>query len=113
MPNVGHEEQLQQFYKFCLTNIVICQLPKRYEEGKKGIPKCLSIFTWQKNSIGFRDQQRSIRLSVWYKSARMQNVKPIPGINIKKGVKFTNLLLMLNPIVKLAINVKPNCQTVG
>ena len=62
--------------------------------NKKDISKCLAILTWQKqNSTNSEDQQRSIRLSACYKSARMQNAKPILGVHkCQEGGEFANLL---------------------
>jgi len=73
--------------------------------NKKNISKCLSILTWQKqNSTGSKDQQRSIKLSACYKSARMQNAKPILGVH-----KYQER----RRICQLVINAKLNYQTVG
>jgi len=52
----------------------------------------------------FEDQRRSIRLSACYKSTRMQNAKPILGVHKCQE---------RSRICQLAINTKPNCQTVG
>jgi len=73
--------------------------------NKNDISKCLTILTWQKqNSTNFEDQQRSIRLSACYKNACMQNAKSILGVHKCQDRRR---------ICQLAINVKPNCQTVG
>jgi len=73
--------------------------------NKKDISKCLTILTWQKqNSTNSEDQQRSITLLACYKSARMQNAKPILGVH-----KYQKR----RRIWQLVINVKPNCQTIG
>jgi hypothetical protein len=68
---------------------------------KKDISKCLAILTWQKqNSTGCEDQRRSIKLSVCYKSTRMQNVKSI--LDVHKCQERRK-------ICQLVINIKLNC----
>jgi len=50
------------------------------------------------------DEERSIMLSASYKSAHMQNAKPILGVHKCQERRR---------ICQLAINAKSNCQTVG
>jgi len=50
--------------------------------NRKDISKCLVILALQKqNSTSSKDQRRNIKLSVCYKSTRMQNAKPILGVH--------------------------------
>jgi len=58
----------------------------------------------KQNSTSSEDQRRSIKLSACYKSTRMQNAKPILGVHKCQERRR---------ICQIAINTKPNCQTVG
>jgi hypothetical protein len=89
------------FGKFCYL-----PTPKTIWGGnKKDISKCLAISTWQKqNFASSEDQRRIIKLSACYKSTDMQNAKPILGVHKCQERRR---------ICQLAINAKPNCQTVG